>query len=100
MVRQWLAGLCERARPWIKEEGNQDEQFLTDAPTAEYIDLIFAFGLARLGDPDIARALLNRAQEVLRNRDEVHRFLLEGYRYRIEQGLQGQPHAGPLPDDY
>jgi hypothetical protein len=65
-----------------------------------YIDLLFAFGLARLGEPDACRQLLLRAADNLSDRGPVHALLLKAFDYRVRQALEGKPHAGPLPDDY
>jgi membrane associated rhomboid family serine protease len=62
-----------------------------------YADLTFAFALARLGQEQASRELLGSAAVRLGRGDAVHRCLLAGYAYRIEQALAGRPHAGPLP---
>jgi hypothetical protein len=68
--------------------------------TPAYIDLIFAFGNARLGEASTARALLSSASAALDSSgNEAHRFLLEAFRWRIEQILAGKPHSGPLPSE-
>jgi hypothetical protein len=91
------------------------------AQTGAYVDLMFAFGHARLGDEAGARELLARAADSLTSsapdrttteqqgkrlsgvvipRDEpAHQLLLKGYRYRIECAIAGQPHQGGLPPD-
>jgi cellulose synthase operon protein C len=88
----WLRDLRERAQQWVKENEAQWQP-----PTGAYADLMFAFGLARLGESDHARGLLARATEVLSGRDDAHTFLLEAFRYRIMQALNGKPHTGSLP---
>ncbi|HEY1381063.1 MAG TPA: hypothetical protein VGF55_29965, partial [Gemmataceae bacterium] len=66
--------------------------------TSSYIDLLFAFGFARLGEAGQARALTKRAAAALEAAgSEAHAFLAEAFRYRIDQVLAGKPHAGPLP---
>src|SRR4051812_32498470 len=62
------------------------------AQTPSYVDLVFSFGLARLGESGAARELLDRAQGVLGLQDEAHRSLLTAYKYRITQALEGKPH--------
>jgi hypothetical protein len=93
-VRQWLTDLADLAQDWIHEGANA---LHTTAQTPAYVDLIFAFGLARLGEGDAARQLLGRAQNVLGLKDDAHQFLLTAYKYRITQALEGKPHTGPLP---
>jgi hypothetical protein len=95
-VREWLVQLCERARDWSDKQG---QELLSggEPRTVDYIDLIFAFGLARVGEFDAARHLLQRASAGLAERDDAHNLLLSGFRYRVEQALAGKPHGGPLP---
>lgn len=92
-VRDWMLNLGELARKWVKDNADPHHKPLTE----HYLDLIFAFGLARQGEADAARQLLARAREALSDKDDAHRFLLEGYAYRINQALEGKPHTGPLP---
>jgi hypothetical protein len=91
---RWLRELCDLAQQWV--EANADKKL--NPPTGAYVDLIFAFGLARLGAEPSCREWLLRAQaRLVATADEAHRFLLEAYRYRIARALEGQAHAGPLP---
>jgi hypothetical protein len=62
-----------------------------------YFDLTFAFAMARLGEATVARDWVGAAEKLLKGKDAVHQFLLEAFRYRVEQALAGRPHAGPLP---
>lgn len=71
-----------------------------------YVDLMFAFGLAKLGEATAARDLMRNAGEELLKRpgpkdrpDPAHEFLFKAFQFRIENALQGKPHAGPLPPD-
>jgi hypothetical protein len=83
----------EWARQTIEPKGVRDQ-------TPAYIDLMFAFGLARLGEATACRDLLHQAATALeQSGDQAHAFLLEAFRYRIEQVLAGKPHAGPLPTE-
>src|SRR5207237_4147894 len=45
-VRQWMSDLCGMAQEWIKEGGGNTMH--AGAQTAAYVDLTFAFGLARM----------------------------------------------------
>jgi hypothetical protein len=67
--------------------------------TPAYIDLLFAFGLARLGEATACRQLLQQAAALAESDHEAHRFLLQAFQYRVEQVLAGRPHAGPLPPE-
>jgi hypothetical protein len=93
-VSEWMKNLHEKARRWI--EDNRD---ILDRkpPTRAYADLLFAFGLARLGESDDAKRLLHRARGVLNGENRVHRFLLLAFEARILTALDGKPHTGPLP---
>jgi cellulose synthase operon protein C len=62
-----------------------------------YADLIIAFGLARLGEQDEVKKLLQEAATVLEKGDPTHRCLVALYRYRIEQVVAGKPLTGTLP---
>jgi hypothetical protein len=71
-----------------------------------YVDLMFAFGLAKLGEVTTARDLMKNAQAKLlepvgpKDRpDPAHEFLFKAFYWRIENALQGKPHAGPLPPE-
>jgi hypothetical protein len=94
-VRQWMTGLVDLARNWVEDNGSTVQLRPMDA----YVDLVFSFGLARLGEADAARDLLSRARKKLDGKDDAHSFLLEAFRYRVRQALDGKPHTGPLPAD-
>ncbi len=65
-----------------------------------YVDLMFAFGLARLGEATAARDLLASAErELLKTGDAVHVFLYQAFKWRVESALQGKPHTGGLPPE-
>jgi hypothetical protein len=99
-VRQWVLNLCDQAQYWVLEMKERSREAITPAElTCGYIDLIFAFGLARLGEPDACRQLLQRAKKALDGQGEVASFLLQAFDYRIKQALEGKPHAGPLPNE-
>jgi len=63
------------------------------------LDLIFAFGLARLGESEAAARLQDRAAQQLVGDGEFHRFLYEVYCHRIRQARAGRAAVGPLPDE-
>jgi cellulose synthase operon protein C len=90
------------ARAWANLESPAET-----AVTGAYIDLMFAFGFASLGENQASRDLLASAHSVLSrardgagDKDEAHQLLVEGFRYRIEQAMAGKPHRGPLPSDW
>ncbi len=94
-VRTWMTHLAELAQVWVRGEGTT----AGPTPMGAYIDLIFGFGLARLGEADTARQMSQRAHAALSGND-VSLVLLQAYEYRIHQALEGKPHAGPLPADH
>lgn len=95
-VGPWLEELSERVGPWLKRQ-KVDLAAGKNPATAAYADLVFAFGLARLGEHDAARQLLRRGQEALRRESKMaHDYLVLAFGVRIEQALKGQPPVGPL----
>ncbi|MBL8795895.1 MAG: hypothetical protein JNM56_18480, partial [Planctomycetia bacterium] len=99
VVRDRVVRLRELAQRWITlchKDGNG--QGAGPQPTQAYKDLMFAFGMARLGEANEARRVQEAARLVLaEQKDEVHDFLLSAYCFRIDQALAGKPHSGPLP---
>jgi hypothetical protein len=94
-VRERAEQLRQAIQSWFEREA-ESKGVLDQTPA--YIDLLFAFGMARLGETTAARTLLRQATPPLADsRDASHQALLDGYRYRIEQVFAGKPHAGPLP---
>src|SRR5262249_23654944 len=65
--------------------------------TKAYIDLLFAYALARLGEHDASNELRFRATEVLLEEPEPHKFLLKAFDHRIDEALHGRPTKGALP---
>jgi hypothetical protein len=94
-VRQWLVFLADRAHRWVEQKGQLTSE--GKPKTDAYIDLLFAFGLARLGEVEACNRLCERAKAALVDTGPAHEFLLEAYCYRIRQALEGKPHRGPLP---
>ena len=67
--------------------------------TLAYVHLVFAYGFARLGQADRARALRVGAQKALDLEDPVNGFLVSAYAARVDQALEGQPADAPLPPE-
>jgi hypothetical protein len=82
-----------------------------------YVDLMFAFGFATLGDRSRAESLVEAARKVMQVpippipsrylgdkefvavvAPVVSNFLFKAFKYRVDQALAGKPHAGPLSD--
>ncbi len=77
------------------------EQTYSEDLTRAYVRSTFAWGLARLGRPELARAELDAARQLLGARiresgDGLHRAAFLAYQARIEQSLEGMPTSTPL----
>jgi hypothetical protein len=94
-IREHAVRLHRLVLEWAKTGPSLDHRALTPA----YIDLIFAYGMARLGDTAECHRLLGLADDVLANRDDVHAWLHEAYRFRVLRALEGRPGAERLPDE-
>jgi FtsH ternary system domain X7 len=106
IVRERVLKLHGLVQKWITFDQDEEKTEVNRA----YVDLMFAFGMARLGEATAARNdLLGRAAKVLLaprndngqrqrsgNPNPVHAFLLDAFAYRVEEALAGKPHAGPL----
>jgi len=92
LVRDQVVRLRTLVQDWAKRGS------MATTETHAYIDLIFAFGLARLGETTEARNLLRSAGEVLANADEVHSWLYAALEYRVQQALDGKAANERLPD--
>jgi hypothetical protein len=98
VVRERILRLRNLGHRWITTvcgEGRESDH----TPTSAYADLMFAFGLAWLGETNDCRGLRRQAEETLRRRDEVHWILLDAFSYRIQQLVEGKAPGGPLPDE-
>ena len=107
VIGNHVAKLRDLVLAWCEECEEKGVAVTTVRQTSgHYVDLIFSFGLARLGESMHARELLKSAESAVAAKKpargqgddayEVHEFLLRAFRYRIEQALQGRPHIGPL----
>jgi hypothetical protein len=85
----------------LVEQWHTGEQVQVNKP---YVDLMFAFGYAKLGEVVTGRNLVNRAVAQLLDswhKDPIqqrsHTVLAKAFAWRIENALQGKPHTGRLP---
>jgi hypothetical protein len=67
--------------------------------TRPYVQFEFAWGFARLGLSDRARALRDAASTAIDGRDAVHQFLRRAFVARIDQALEGLSPELPLPPE-
>jgi hypothetical protein len=65
--------------------------------TAAVLDLIFAYGLARLGERTAAEPLLARARTT-GNLPQADAWVVGAYATRVDQALANQPPGGVLPE--
>jgi hypothetical protein len=89
----WMLESRDLAQGWLQDSGAPT----ATARTPAYADLLFAFGLARLGEADAARNLMAGARQALAGQDQAHTWLSHAFEHRIQQSLDGKPHTGPLP---
>ena len=88
----WMGELHERVQEWVRAGQ------IAQGETTAYVDLIFAFGLARIGAEGESRKLHQIAAASLADTDAAHQFLLAGHSWRVEEARAGRPHAGRLPE--
>ena len=62
----------------------------SDPKTKEYASLMFAYGLAKLGEIGGAKATTVEAIDALTSSDPIHNWLGNAFEYRITQALNGQ----------
>ena len=92
LVRDQLVSLHTTARDWSRRTLG------TAAPeTVQYVDLIFAWGTAKLGESTFSDRLSSEANAKLA-RNDVHSWLSRAFDHRIQQAQNGQPSTGQLPE--
>ena len=92
-VREKVGELHQQVRLWSSVNLG-----LANKLTVDYIDLIFAFAFARLGESSQANELLLSAEKNLRKKaNPVHGWLFKAYQYRIKSAMDGQNTSGSLP---
>jgi hypothetical protein len=105
----WLRSLRDLAQEWLKANDGltgwvekrarkrPTERIPVSVPSNAYVDLIFAFGLARLGEQAPSLVLLEQAGRILdESGDAVHAFVFRAFTFRIAEALAGKPHMGLL----
>lgn len=104
-ARDWLLRVREPMHAWIAQPvsgGPLDVRLpqygLGAIPrfNRAYVDLILAWGLARLGERSASEDLVVQARSGLDLGDPVHGFLADAYAYRLDQAISGATPAGPL----
>jgi hypothetical protein len=95
-VRDQIVDLRGLAKTWsAKHRGTASE--LTDS----YIDLLFSFALARMGEATASHELLEAAGKTLagKRKDAIHSWYLKSLTHRIGQAGEGVLAVDPLPED-
>ena len=92
VLREQLLVLRDMVAEWIYEPPS------ATARTRAYADLVFAYGLARLGEVAEARRIVTWAQQKLSNKDNVHAWAFQVYEHRISEAAKGQ-RQGHLPQE-
>ncbi|MCA9669535.1 MAG: hypothetical protein KC503_28265 [Myxococcales bacterium] len=70
-----------------------------DARTDAYGLLLFAYGFARLGEAEHARALREEALGAIDTSDPIHAIAAPAYAVRVDHALEGLPLETKLPDE-
>jgi hypothetical protein len=91
LARDHLLRLHEPARAWIKTGP------WTGPYTEALADLVFAYGLTRLGDAEAAGRALRSGLAALPKHEPVVGWLGKAFEHRVRQAAEGKPAAGPLP---
>ncbi|MCS6866685.1 MAG: hypothetical protein NZS48_16655 [Gemmata sp.] len=109
MIRDEAMKLHAVIRQWLHNSATAQRNDVL-ASNQPFVDLFFAFALARLGEPTQARKLVADAQAAMvipiPTSDNpydpaiitaiVRNFLFRAFQFRIDQALAEKPHAGPL----
>ncbi len=104
-VRDAAGDLHKLVRDWA-EKGSKIGSVPTPVegnPTAAYVDLLFAYGMARLGEAQQAARLTETAKAALEKFPAesasgiAGRFLFKAFKHRLDQAAAGQSLSGRLP---
>jgi hypothetical protein len=93
LVREQIVRLRPMVHQWITKD------YMPVPATAYYLDLVFAFGLARLGETSECVKLVEKSKQEMQAKDIVHSWLFQAFEYRIRQALGGKASTGPLPQE-
>ncbi len=104
VVREKAQEVFTAARLWANRSLSRGSPNTEAHPTLAYIDLVFSFAFAKLGDAIAARRLMDSAKAALVRENPTDAkticstLLFRAYAYRIERAIAGKPHAGMLPE--
>ncbi|HEY2909197.1 MAG TPA: hypothetical protein VGI99_03075, partial [Gemmataceae bacterium] len=106
VVRRWLEQWIEKlpALERIAERREQEKKKIEQ--NFPYVDLLFAFALARLGEFEQAKRFkLDAWQAILIHGESqstaaiANLFIVPAFSYRIDEAVQCRPHRGPFPSE-
>lgn len=92
LVRGRIDDLRQIVHRWLSKTPPSEQQ------TAAYVDLIFAYANARLGEVARATELIQRAAKVLAEDNAIHSWLCEAFSLRIQTAAEGRPPMTTLPE--
>jgi len=103
-IREKTGELHKQIRHWSESAAVAATAFQTknNAQTAPYIDLLFAYTFARLGESRAGRELMETARIAMSAPTAdakfgiASEFLFRAFRSRLELAFAGKPNAGPL----
>jgi cellulose synthase operon protein C len=104
VVRERMVEIHRAARTWAEtslKPGASNPSQPDSTCTLAYLDLFFAFGLAKLGEPTPAQALVEQARVSLaapKPKPEqaiVANYLFQAFKSRVDEALAGKPGTGP-----
>lgn len=104
VVREKAQEVFTAARLWANRSLSRGSLNTEAHPTLAYIDLVFSFAFAKLGDAIASRRLMESAKAVLVRENPTDAkmicstILFNAYAYRIERVIAGKPHTGMLPE--
>ena len=94
-VRQRIVDMRDTVQKWARDS-RQTSVSDTQPETQHYIDLIYAYGLARLGAPNEVHDLVESARRHIAT-PPLHNWLFRAFEHRINQALERKPATGQLP---
>lgn len=92
ILRQELTTLRDRVAEWIVEPPS------SLARTRAYADLIFAYGLARLGETTQAERIAVWARQQVDSSDALHHWSVQAFELRISEAASGTLRSQLSPD--
>lgn len=97
VVRDQVKELRQLAKDWIRAQPTSPQ---SPCPyTADYADVIFAYGLAKLGEGQQAKELFDQAKANLLKDRRVNPWLVSAYEHRLRQAIESKPNRGQLPQE-